>query len=609
MDAAAFPLRGGLNLAGLTLALKPGECTLLENFIPLELGGYQRFAGYERYDGHPEPHKNNYWNIPFVGGSMDIPIGSTIVGESSGATAHVLAVQIDAGTTVGADAVGVIVVDRIAGTFLTVENLSVALVSACLTSGDPYVGTESDAKFDEWSELAAVSARELIHEVPGDGPVRGVAILNGVVYAVRNADGNASAVMHSATPGGWLAVKTGLAPNGTYTFIEHNFKGAATTRALYGVSGTHKAFEWNGTTWTDITTGMVTDIPLRIAEHKNYLWLGFANGSLQNSPVGDPTGTWTLRTGSAEFGIGDEITALQSTRGGVLAVYCERGVRLLYGSSTQDWDLKPQSDKSGAFPRSVQDSPIGPLSIDALGISPLVTSQNFGDFETATISQRVKPFLTIRDRVLVDSCALASGSQYRAFFDDGAVLVLVFNGQKIAGYSILRVPFEPTCVAVGVDASGKEMLVAGATDGFVYRLDVGNSMDGIAVDCVVRTAPDDRRKPRVVKHFQKAILHVQTQRPLRLFVQPELDYRLSPSDVAHAVAAQAVASSDLFDVGRFDEMVFDGGDYRTGISVPELDIDASGVTVSFLIYHGQEIRPPFTIESGILHSRDRGFAR
>ena len=27
--------------------------------------------------------------------------------------------------------------------------------------------------------------------------------------------------------------------------------------------------------------------------HKNYLWLGFANGSLQNSALGDPTGAWT----------------------------------------------------------------------------------------------------------------------------------------------------------------------------------------------------------------------------------------------------------------------------------------------------------------------------
>ncbi len=82
---------------------------------------------------------------------------------------------------------------------------------------------------------------------------------------------------------------------------------------MYGVSGVHKGFEWDGTTWTDITTGSVPDTPEHIATHKNHLFYTFG-ASLQNSGIGTP-GTWTLRSGASDIGIGETINGLLSYRG------------------------------------------------------------------------------------------------------------------------------------------------------------------------------------------------------------------------------------------------------------------------------------------------------
>lgn len=607
----AFPMQGGLNLAGLTLALKPGEATLLENFECLPHGGYRRYDGYERFDGRPEPHKATYNTIPFTTGQpAGIAVGDTITGATSGAAAHVLAVVVASGSFAGGNAAGTLVVDRVTGTFAATENLLVGGTTRAFKSGALAVASMLDASYDDWLALAADSARALIQSVPGEGDVLGAAIYKGKVYAFRNVAGGASATMWESSSGGWVAKKTGLAPNGRYEFVVHNFKGSASTKMLYGVSGTHKAFQWDGTTWTDITTGMTVDKPTHIAVHRNYLFLAFPNGSLQNSPVGDPTAAWTLRTGAAEFGIGDEITALRSVAGGVLAIYCKDSTHLLYGAGTSTWELKRHSDEAGAYPYSVQEVPGSVLAVDNRGLMPLQTTQSFGDFSSATVSQRVQPLLDARRGRLVDSLPVKAKSQYRALFDDGTVLTVTYRGSKIVGYSMLRFTVFPTCAFAGEDASGNEMLVMGAADGYVYRLDVGYSFDGVPIECLVRTASDPCGALRRYKHFTKLVLQVQTPRPLSLLVQPEFDFSLSEADVSQAVATDASSSlANTWDVGNWDEMVWDASDERPGVSNPELDIDGDAQTVAFLVYHGGQIKPPFTIESGVVILNDRGFAR
>ena len=612
METLAWPfaMKGGLNLGGVTSALKPGEVTLMENYECLPDGGYRRFDGYERYDGHAEPYKASYYLIPFtIGQAAGLAVGATITGSTSGATGHVLAVELTAGQFLFNDAAGTIVIDRLTGTFAATETLTVGGIVRVTKSGAIETGSLLEDSFDIFTALAADSARSLILAVPGEGDVLGAAIYNGVVYAFRNAVGGATAVMWASSTAGWVSKKIGLAPNGKYEFIVENFKGAASARALYGVSGVHKAFEWDGTTWTDITTGMAVDTPFHLAGHKNYLFLAFQNGSLQNSPLGDPTGTWTPRTGAQEIGIGDEITDLRSLKGGVLAVYGKNSTHLLYGASAATWELKLHAGDAGAAPGSVQEGPGGAIALDNRGLMPLVATQSFGDFESASVSQKVQKFLDARKGHAVASTIVRDKSQYRLWFDDGTALTQTYKSNRIVGYSALVTKIKPTCAFNGDDSVGNEMLVIGAEDGFVYRTDVGWSFDGVAINSVLRTVPDNLQRPMRLKVFSGFALQVSTPRRVRLLVQAEFDYSLAQPDISQIVTAATSFSLGLWNAGNWNEMVWNSADERGGIAYPRARIDGVAETVSVLIYHGQEIRPPFTVELGIYNYRLRGFKK
>jgi hypothetical protein len=79
-----------------------------------------------------------------------------------------------------------------------------------------------------------------------------------------------------------------LPAGGRYEFLNHNFYGLASSYRMYGVNGVGRAFEFDGTTFTPIRSGMAVDTPHRIAEHYNHLFLAFPGGQLQNSSIGAP---------------------------------------------------------------------------------------------------------------------------------------------------------------------------------------------------------------------------------------------------------------------------------------------------------------------------------
>ena len=54
-QVTSFVLAGGLNLVTAPGATKTRRIAVVENFICSQNGGYQRIAGYERFDGQAAP--------------------------------------------------------------------------------------------------------------------------------------------------------------------------------------------------------------------------------------------------------------------------------------------------------------------------------------------------------------------------------------------------------------------------------------------------------------------------------------------------------------------------------------------------------------------------
>jgi len=74
------------------------------------------------------------------------------------------------------------------------------------------------------------AARSAINAVPGSGPVRGIHIFRGKVYAFRNDSGGTSTKMYVASSTGWREIDTSsdpLSPGGNFRFINYNFNHVA----------------------------------------------------------------------------------------------------------------------------------------------------------------------------------------------------------------------------------------------------------------------------------------------------------------------------------------------------------------------------------------------
>ena len=84
-----------------------------------------------------------------------------------------------------------------------------------------------------------------------------------------------------------------LQPDGTYNFVNFNFSGTDGLEKMYGANNVDNAFEFDGTTFVKIYTGMSTDTPKYVAEPPRIFSL-FPFGVLILSKAIDPTANISL---------------------------------------------------------------------------------------------------------------------------------------------------------------------------------------------------------------------------------------------------------------------------------------------------------------------------
>jgi len=192
-------LQGGLDLATSPLTVKPGFLRFSINYEALLTGGYERVGGYERFDGRARPSDAVYaTSVPLVS-YTGVAVGDTINGQTSGITGKVIAIV----AASGADP-AFLVTTLMTGSFTVGENIRVGVgVIGVHSVTEPTVTGLQDNTF---SALAAAEYRPAILQVPGAGRIRGVAILNSVVYAWRNNVGNTALAIYKSSVGGWVNV-------------------------------------------------------------------------------------------------------------------------------------------------------------------------------------------------------------------------------------------------------------------------------------------------------------------------------------------------------------------------------------------------------------------
>lgn len=230
-------LAGGLDLVTPSLSLPPGVARTASNFECSIMGGYTRIAGYERFDGRPNPSDATYATLT-ANITGTIAVGNTITGVTSGATGVVFVVS---GSTVA--------YTKAVGTFQAGETLNVGGVGqGTVTALGPATPLTS-LQAAQYQNLAADVYRADIQAVPGSGQIRGVAYYNGTVYAWRDNAGGTALVMHKSTPSGWSAIAYGFElafDTGVHELVDGN----TVTGQTSGATGTIKRVVVESGSWS-----------------------------------------------------------------------------------------------------------------------------------------------------------------------------------------------------------------------------------------------------------------------------------------------------------------------------------------------------------------------
>ena len=216
--------QGGIDRETPVLSIDPGALLDGMNVQPGLFGGVERVDAFERYDGRARPSDATYWIMDFwlgdfFGSSVSpytLLVGQTITGDSSGASGVI------AYMSTGLFQIEM-VLTKVTGTFLPFElvvrqntglplllNMNSAAEEVGYILSQPelrgYAGAEDDAIA---LNAAADIYRDDIGPVPGSGPVRGVHVYNGVLYAFRDDVLGAYSQMWKATSTGWVQIQMG----------------------------------------------------------------------------------------------------------------------------------------------------------------------------------------------------------------------------------------------------------------------------------------------------------------------------------------------------------------------------------------------------------------
>lgn len=654
-----YPFGGGLDTNSAALAIGPGAVLFSENYEPLA-EGYGRSEGYERFDGRAAPSDATFYSLRFDAGEVEFALDDVVEGATSGATGVVVGLPVSiTGSYVGNDAAGEIAITAVTGTFQDNEVLEVASIPYAVADNTPYLMVAPNPEVRA-ERLAAAEAyyRALIQAVPGSGPVRGVAVYNGAVYAWRNNAGGTACVCHKATTAGWVAVPvlyrmnftagvsepaigatlngltsaatgtiqrlvvtsgtwgagtaaghmdlsditgafvaetvrvgvtniaTGAAvaavtlpPGGRYRTINHNFFGATNLYRLYGVNGVGKAFEMvsNGGIGT-INTGMASDIPTRIFEIANHLGLAFAGGSLQFSGTGEPA-IFDPLLGAGEIGLGTEVTDIVQANETAVAVFGEKKIAVLQGHDINDFVLDTLTEEAGAFADSAQRI-AKTVYIDDRGLRSLDATQAYGDFKAGALSGRFERyFRRKRDSgvAVLGSYVSRRKSQYRVVWDDGSGLS-VYMGNKVPEALVTSLAgITPFCFGSGELADGEGLFV-GAEDGFVYRLDKGNTFDGTAFDYYLVLAYNHFGNPTQEDRFHKIVLEMIAPVYTLIGVTALFDYSEGDKPSANADELTIYGGGGLWNLVNYNEFIWSSASSGRA----EFPIDGLGRNASFI---------------------------
>ncbi len=424
-----------------------------------------------------------------------------------------------------------------------------------------------------------VSGYEALPNISGVGAILGVGYYQGRVYAVRQ-DATANTANLWAFDGAvWLLIGSGLAL-GKHTLTTGNFKAQAQFEVLIGVCDNGKPYLYDKTSSRFAVIEAAMTGARYACVHRNFLFLGFASGSVQWSSLGNPELFDAATGGAGELGTGDTVTGLLSHKG-ILIIGGAKSVNFLKGNSNTDFSITAALTSTGIREFSLVEMASEPYFAHARGMVAMGASQLLGDFVYRQYGMDVSNLFTQDWVSPIGVLADRNRNQYRLYLSDGSALYGTISPDQAAPIAFTKFipPSKISCVCSGDSFSGGYVSFAGLESGEVVQLDKGTSFNGEPIESILVTANNYLRSPQVLKRFHRAWVEVASGVVAdgSMLVAYELDLGNSEIDAASVnIIEQKIKG------GRFDLATFDGISWSSP-TVNDAQIDVSGIAKSIAL--------------------------
>jgi hypothetical protein len=585
--------KGGLitNLSPLQLGINaPGSARILKNYEPSVEGGYRRIEGYEKYDTAFVP-----------------TLGSGLV-QGSGQTGTTLIVANLCTTPVEGDqftiagVTGTYTIATGGVTYSTATKRATLTLTAALASSPAdkaaitYVTNRGlITGVAAWRGQAVAVRNECTYKSTGTGWTRinvpnygtslvqggsqtgGTLVVDGLTGVPQASDTFSIAgveqvytVTTDATVTSGVATLT-ITPNlassptdnAVVTFLTSSRISSDKSRfEKYRIGTSEKFVEVDGTNFPAIYNGttykVLTSAPVDVegAQHvvffKNQLFFAKGDKLTFTSPYTDDD--FNPANGAGILSVGSDITGLIVFRD-QLIIFSQQRITKLVGNTISDFVLQPITINIGCVDTdTIQEIGSDVMFLGPDGLRLLSATDRNNDFDLAVVSKPIQSEMTafISASTSFASVVIRQKSQYRILGynanikDDASLGVLgtQMSGDQTGVLSWAELRGFRAYVADS-DYFGREETVLFANDnGYVYKMESGNSLDGANIPAAFSTPFMPINDPRIRKAFYKAYLYLDPQGSVTTLMNLKLDFDdadvIQPETITLSNAAGAI---------------------------------------------------------------------
>jgi hypothetical protein len=385
----------------------------------------------------------------------------------------------------------------------------------------------------------------------GSGKVLGLAVVSPTRVIVARNNGTGDTGYYWNDTSSWVNLTTAADLGGTVRSARFNFStpkilfvDGVNPPALYDVTANTMSFP---TLPSELTGGAF------VAEFKNHIFI--AKGSILyfSAPLDDSD--WTSGSGGGVVNTSSQgITGLAVFRD-QLIVFSKNQIQNLVGNSSADFQLLDITKDLGCiFPDTIQEVGGDLMFMGPDGLRLLSATERFGDFglEVASdpINSTYKTFVGYS--TIFNSTVSREKAQYRIFSynpnliarDSPGLLGTKFSDQGGQAFQWATLKGFKVSAIDSQYFEGVEYIIFANEDGYVYRMESGNSLDGAPIEAIYETPFMPITDPQKRKTIYKIALYANPEGSFSVDLSVKLDiFKVNNANLASNPPSIPLSSS------------------------------------------------------------------